>query len=136
MVENFAPCSTILKHDHCLAAAQLANVIVLQIEQELNSFFGGVGQTSFSTGPSGTSSPASPLSCCPCHWARVASPARSNIGMEGQISILSANSETLLSSLMGSSSILSSPSMTIWSSSSSSRSSPSCPAPRSPSAQG
>merc|ERR1719507_1581671 len=29
MVENFAPRSTILKHDHCLAAAQLANVIVL-----------------------------------------------------------------------------------------------------------
>ena len=33
MVENFAPRSTILKLDHCLAATQLANEIFLQIRE-------------------------------------------------------------------------------------------------------
>ena len=32
VVENLAPGSTILEHDHCLAAGQLANVVVLQLK--------------------------------------------------------------------------------------------------------
>ena len=61
MVENFASRSTILKHDHCLAATQHANVIVLQSDEGLKLVFcDNTGQrvcTSLSTGPSGTTSP-------------------------------------------------------------------------------
>ena len=32
VVENLAPGPTVLEHDHCLTAGQLANVVVLQLQ--------------------------------------------------------------------------------------------------------